>query len=118
MKIKIKPEWEFLYRGTLIVDTIYEVEQAEPQNTMKDYFKVIRKEKYPTYVQKVHCIPVEEKQIINLVERETIEISYKKHFTGKDGIYCAMYNCPKCKETILIGYGFCPECGSELKWVK
>lgn len=51
-------------------------------------------------------------------ENKIITISRKKNCIGEDEIYCMMYECPTCKATITQGSSFCPDCGSEIKWVK
>ena len=35
-----------------------------------------------------------------------------------DEIYCKMWDCPECDNSIIIGYKYCPWCWKEIEWIK
>jgi len=51
-------------------------------------------------------------------ETKTVTVG-DKNSVGKEEVWCVWYNCPNCYCTnIRNGYGFCPDCGIEVVWLK
>jgi hypothetical protein len=68
MKVKIKTEHEMLYKGTLKIDTVYEVTDSQSF----DYYQVdeyVPLGEHPKYVKKEHCVCVM-KDLITITKEE------------------------------------------------
>ena len=49
-------------------------------------------------------------------KNKTKSVTVDKATGWSDEIYCEMYKCPVCAETIEEGSNYCPGCGRKIRW--